>query len=351
MSDVFNHPWLCGLFGDPEVQALWSPTEQIAHYTAFEVALSHALEDVGRVPQGHGAAAAATLEASIIDPASLAGDVARDGIPIPALVRRWRAADPAHKDAIHAGATSQDVMDTALALTLQAVSDLLTRRLRNLDASLWDLDARFGDRLLMGRTRMQAALWIQIADRLRSWRVPLAAHADRLDAARAGVERLQLGGAVGTRHSFGDQGQAIANTMAARLRLSAPDHAWHNERGGIVHYAACLAGLSGALGKMGQDIVLMAQQGLDDIRIAGGGGSSAMPHKSNPVLAELLVTLARLNAGSLSGMHHALIHEQERSGAAWMLEWALLPQMTLATGRAITAAHALCDGIEDMGAA
>ena len=93
----------------------------------------------------------------------------------------------------------------------------------------------------------------------------------------------------------------------------------------------------------------MAQQGLDDIRIAGGGGSSAMPHKSNPVLAELLVTLARLNAGSLSGMQHALIHEQERSGAAWMLEWALLPQMTLATGRAVTAAQALCNGIENMG--
>lgn len=349
MSDVFNHPWMGSLFGDPEVQALWSPEAQLVHYTAFEMALSHALEDVGRVPLGHGAAAAATLENTIIDPASLAGDVARDGLPIPALVRRWRAADPAHQDALHTGATSQDVMDTALALTLRAVSDLLARRLRSLDATLRDLDTRFGDRPLMGRTRMQAALSIRVTDRLRSWRGPLAAQAHRLDAARAGVERLQLGGAVGTRHGFGDQGQAIANAMATRLSLSAPDHAWHSDRGGVVHYAACIAGLSGVLGKVGQDIALMAQQGIDDMRIAGGGGSSAMPHKSNPVLAELLVTLARLNAGSLSGMQHALIHEQERSGAAWMLEWALLPQMTLATGRAVTAAQALCNGVESMG--
>ena len=349
MSDVFTHPWLGSLFGDPEIQALWSPEAQLAHYTAFEVALAHAQEAAGRVPPGHGAAAAASLEASTIDPASLAGDVARDGLPIPALVRRWRAADPDHKDAIHTGATSQDVMDTALALTLRAVSDLLARRLGALDTTLGDLDARFGNRPLMGRTRMQAALPIRVADRLAGWRAPVAAQANRLGSARAGVERVQLGGAVGTRHGFGETGQAIAEAMAARLGLSAPDHAWHNDRGGVVHYAACLAGIAGTLGKMGQDIALMAQQGLDEIRIAGGGGSSAMPHKSNPVLAELLVTLARLNAGSLSGMQHALIHEQERSGAAWMLEWALLPQMTLATGRAVTAAQALADRIEDMG--
>ncbi len=351
MSDVFTHPWLGGLFGDTEMQALWSPEAQLAHYTAFEVALSHALETAGRVPQGHGAAAAATLEASVIDPASLAKDVAHDGLPIPALVRRWRAADPVHKDALHTGATSQDVMDTALALTLRAVSSLLARRLGTLDVALGNLDVRFGDRPLMGRTRMQAALPIRVADRLSAWRASLAAQAHRLDASRAGVERLQLGGAVGTRHGFGDKGQAIAEAMAARLDLSGSDHVWHSDRGGVAHYAACLAGLSGTLGKMGQDIALMAQQGLDDIRIAGGGGSSAMPHKSNPVLAELLVTLARMNAGSLSGMQHALIHEQERSGAAWMLEWALLPQMTLATGRAVTAAQALCDQIVDMGGA
>ena len=351
MSDVFTHPWLGGLFGDAEMQALWSPEAQLAHYTAFEVALAHALEAAGRVPPGHGAAAAATLEACVIDPASLAEDVAHDGLPIPALVRRWRAADPAHKDAIHYGATSQDVMDTALALTLKSVSDLLAQRLGTLDGALGGLEERFGDRPLMGRTRMQAALPIRVADRLRDWHAPLAAQAHRLDAARAGVERLQLGGAVGTRHGFGDKGQAIAEAMAARLDLSGSDHAWHSDRGGVAHYAACLAGLSGTLGKMGQDIALMAQQGLDDIRIAGGGGSSAMPHKSNPVLAELLVTLARMNAGSLSGMQHALIHEQERSGAAWMLEWALLPQMTLATGRAVTAAQALCDQIVDMGGA
>ena len=88
----------------------------------------------------------------------------------------------------------------------------------------------------------------------------------------------------------------------------------------------------------------------NEIGLAGGGGSSAMPHKANPVLAELLVTLARFNATQVAGIHHALVHEQERSGAAWMLEWMILPQMTMATGRALTAARSLCGQITQIGA-
>lgn len=98
-----------------------------------------------------------------------------------------------------------------------------------------------------------------------------------------------------------------------------------------------------------ESIALMAQQGVDAIALSGGGGSSAMPHKSNPVLAELLITLARFNATQLSAMHHSLVHEQERSGAAWMLEWMVLPQMAMATGSATLAAKDLCKKIRQIG--
>lgn len=100
---------------------------------------------------------------------------------------------------------------------------------------------------------------------------------------------------------------------------------------------------------MGQDILLMSQQGIDEISLRSGGSSSAMQHKKNPVLAELLVTLARFNAVQVGGMHHAMIHEQERSGSAWMLEWMILPQMAMATGRALSAAIEVCQSIESMG--
>ena len=93
----------------------------------------------------------------------------------------------------------------------------------------------------------------------------------------------------------------------------------------------------------------MAQQGIEDVNLDGGGGSSAMPHKQNPVLAELLVSNARFNATQLSGMHHALIHEQERSGAAWVLEWMILPQMAQATARSLAVALEISTQITRVG--
>ena len=94
----------------------------------------------------------------------------------------------------------------------------------------------------------------------------------------------------------------------------------------------------------------MAQQGLDEIKLSGGGGSSAMPHKQNPILAELLVTLARFNATQISGMHQALVHEQERSGSAWALEWMILPAMLHCTTRGLSAAQELLAQVETIGA-
>ena len=120
-------------------------------------------------------------------------------------------------------------------------------------------------------------------------------------------------------------------------------------REGIADYANLLSLVTGSLGKMGQDVALMAQQGLDEITLTGGGGSSAMPHKQNPVSAELLVTLARFNAVQLSALHLAMVHEQERSGSAWTLEWMVLPQMLAATARALAVAQDMTQRITRIG--
>lgn len=108
--------------------------------------------------------------------------------------------------------------------------------------------------------------------------------------------------------------------------------------------------LTAALGKMGIDISLMAQNELSEITLSGGGGSSALPHKQNPIRAEALVTLTHFNATLISGMHHSLVHEQERSGAAWTLEWMLLPQMIVAAGGATRNAFELLNSITAIGA-
>ena len=347
-SAVFDHPWLGGLFGDAEAQGLWSATAQLDHFRAFEAALAQALDAEGLVAEGLGPKAVFAISTTQIDLDRLSRGTARDGIPIPDFVQQLREASPDCAAAIHAGATSQDVMDTALSLTLVATNDLLARRITTLVSLLDDLTSTFGGGPLMARTRMQAALPVTVGDRIASWQRPLAAVQTRLTHQRTLLGRLQLGGAVGTRDAYGDKGDAIAARMAQSLSLTDLG-VWHSDRSHVGDFANQLSLLSGVLGKMGQDMALMAQQGVDEITLSGGGGSSAMAHKSNPVLAELLVTLARFNATQVAAMHQALVHEQERSGAAWMLEWMVLPQMAVASARATAAATDLCGQITGMG--
>ena len=197
--------------------------------------------------------------------------------------------------------------------------------------------------------RMQAAMPMRFAERLATWSQPVARHALRLYRLRPEIGVLSLGGAVGDRAALADDANAIAAEMAAGLGLYNPPKAQHAMRDHIADYANLLSLVTGSLGKMGQDICLMAQQGIEEISLQGGGGSSAMPHKHNPILAELLISNARFNATQLAGMHHALIHEHERSGAAWVLEWMILPQMAAVTARSLSAAQDLCARITRIG--
>ena len=348
MTGAFDHPWLGGLLGDAEAAAIWAPERQLGHMLAFEAALSRALGASGAVDAGSAERAARAIEGVSVAPEDLREGTARDGVPVPALVRRLRDAAGADAAAVHMGATSQDVIDTALALALQDAADLARDRLAALEDALAGLEARFGDARMVGRTRMQAALPIRAATRIQAWRAPLADHRARLDASRPRVERLQLGGPVGDRKAFGAHGPAIVGHIAAALGLRGADP-WHARRDGVVEHGHVMAGVAGTLGKMGQDVCLMAQQGVDEIALAGGGGSSAMAHKSNPVAAEALVALARYAAGQAGLLGQAAVHEQERSGAAWTLEWLVLPDLSRSALRALSAALELCRAVECIG--
>ena len=349
MTSPFDHPWLGGLFGDQEAADIWAPQRTIAHMLAFEAAYTRALGKVGKVDQALADQVAQQIAAFKPDMADLRDGAAKDGVVVPALVTQLKDAIQPNTDSIHTGTTSQDVIDTALALTLRDFSDLLDVRLAALTSAFDVLADRFGDRPMMGRTRMQAALPIKVSDRLVTWSQPIAVHRKRLASLRPEVARLQLGGAAGDRAALAPNAAQISREMAAELGLQNPPTAWHSMRADIADYANLLSLISGALGKFGQDICLMAQQGVDEVTLRSGGGSSAMPHKQNPILAELLVTLARFNATQVSGMHHALIHEQERSGAAWALEWMILPQMAQTTARSLSAATQLCEKITSIG--
>ncbi|MBB3424301.1 3-carboxy-cis,cis-muconate cycloisomerase [Rhizobium sp. BK312] len=341
----FDHPFLSGLLGDEEIAAYFSAKADIRAMLSFEAALAQVEGRHGLIPQEVAAHIAKVCADFEPDLQSLRRATTSDGVVVPDLVRQLRKAvgEDAGKH-VHFGATSQDVIDTSLMLRLKAAAFILSSRLFAVSSALTKLDERFGSNRLMGRTRMQAAIAITVSDRLRAWRHPLDQYRDRLTQESF---PLQFGGAAGTLEKFGPRAAEIRSLLAQALGLT-DEPQWQSQRGRIAELAGLLSMISGSLGKIGQDVALLAQAG-EEIELAGGGGSSAMPHKQNPVAAETLVTLARFNAVQLSGIHQSLVHEQERSGAAWTLEWLLLPPMVVATAASLRHALQLAGSVKRLG--
>lgn len=337
---------LQGLLGDTEAAGLFTGEAEIEAIVAFEVALARAEAAQGVIAPEAASAIAAMAERLRPDFSALSAGTARDGVVVPALLEQMRVLLPAgHRAALHFGATSQDAIDTGLALRLKQLAALLDRRAEALLAALDALAARDGALTVMGHTRMQAAIPVPAARKIAAWRDPLARNRARLAAAAGEVAFVSFGGAAGTLEKLGGQGGAVTAHLAAALDLAAPERPRHSERDAVAAFADALSLLTGGLGKLGQDVALMAQSEAGEVKLASGGGSSAMPHKVNPVGAETLVALARLNATLVSAMHHALVHENERSGAAWTLEWMVLPQMAVAAAAALRTALDLLSGL------
>lgn len=336
------HSLLDRLVGDAEIARHFSAEAEIDAIVAFEVALAKAQAAAGVIADGAAAAIAGAFGAFSPDFDALSAGTARDGVVVPALLEQMRVLLPQeYRAALHFGATSQDAIDTGLALRLKQVAGLLDARIATLLAALDALMARDGGIEVMAHTRMQAAIAVPAARKIASWRDPLERCRVRLRSALDAVAVVSFGGAAGTLEKLGGKGEAVTDRLAASLGLSAPARPRHSERDGIADFASALSLLTGVLGKLGQDVALMAQSEVGEVKLASGGGSSAMPHKVNPVGAETLVALARLNATLVSAMHHALMHENERSGAAWTLEWMVLPQMAVAAGASLRTASDL----------
>jgi len=344
-TSPFDHPFLSGLLGDTEIASYFSAEADIRAILSFEAALARAEATHGIIPAEAARAIGKTCADFTADMESLKIATARDGVVIPDLVRQLRqdAGEEAGKH-LHFGATSQDAIDTSLMLRVKSVTFLFSGRLHIIVTGLAALERQFGANRLMGHTRMQAAIPITAADRIAAWRAPLETYRDRLTEQAFPV---QFGGAAGTLEKLGAEASVVRASLAQELGLT-DEPQWQSRRSCIADLANLYSMISGSLGKFGQDIALLAEAGAE-IELAGGGTSSAMAHKQNPVAAETLVALARFNATQLSAIHHSLVHEQERSGAAWTLEWLVLPQMVMATAASLRLATELTGNIKRLG--
>ncbi len=336
------------LLCDDEIAARFDDAAVINSWLRVEGALAAAQGELGLIPEDSARAIASACDGVEIDPAALASGTGRDGIPIPALVDALRSAigDPAHANYLHFGATTQDIMDTGLVLRLGEVCDIVDARLVLLLQALADLAERHAELPLAARTRRMPATPTSFGAVVAAWGAPLLGQRQALAQLRPRLLRASLGGASGNSAALGPRAAELRDAFAGELGLDAGDGCWHSDRAPLAEFASCLSRINGLLAKMAEDCLLGAAPEVGELRFAGGGGSSTMPHKQNPVQAETLASLFQFAVALDGAMTQALLHRQQRDGAAWMLEWHALPQLCIACGRALELAAELLAGLE-----
>jgi 3-carboxy-cis,cis-muconate cycloisomerase len=261
------------------------------------------------------------------------------GNPVEPLVRalRERAGPEAHR-----GATSQDILDTAAMLVAGDAVALIRGEVDGAAAECGRLAETHRSTPVAARTLLQQAVPTTFGYRAARWLAALLDARERLDGVRF---LAQLGGAAGTLAAFGDEGLEVQSRFAAELGLEEPLVTWHADRGPIAALAGALGAVASASGKIGLDVVLLAQTEVAEVRETAGGGSSTMPHKRNParaVLARACARLAHANAALLSSGEH----EQERAAGSWQAEWPALSAALAFTGGAAAAARDSLAGLE-----
>jgi 3-carboxy-cis,cis-muconate cycloisomerase len=303
---------------------------------ATEAALARAAARVGLVPTTAADAVTATsADPARLDLATVVAKAADAGNPVPPLVRVLQdAVGERDAVAVHVGATSQDILDTALVLVARDAIAAIDADLVAAAEAAAGLTVAHRDDVVMGRTLMQQALPTTFGLKAAGWLAGLDGARLRLAEAVAALP-VQYGGAAGTLAASGGSGIALRTAFAAELGLADTPVAWHTVRLPIADLAGALGAAAGVVATIAVDIVLMAQTEVGEVSEGGArGGSSAMPHKANPVAAISARACARRAPGLVATLFGAMEQELERSAGAWHSEWPALTELLTTVGSA-----------------
>jgi 3-carboxy-cis,cis-muconate cycloisomerase len=324
------------MFGTPAMRAIFGDEAFLARCIDVEAALARTQGRLGIIPAEAGEAitrAASTFANGerALDLTRLKRETENVGYPILALVRQLaeRAGDFGRY--IHWGATTQDIMDTAVVLQIRAGLALLEEDLTAICGHLAELARRYRDTPMAGRTHLQHALPVTFGYKAAVWLSALDRHADRLKELRPRVLVVQFGGAAGTLASLGAGGESLQTRaeLARELALGDPLITWHVTRDSIAETVQALALLLGSLGKIALDVMLMSATEFGEAAepfIAGRGSSSTMPQKRNPISCELILAAAKVLRQQAGLVLDALVTDFERATGPWHVEWVAVPE-------------------------
>jgi 3-carboxy-cis,cis-muconate cycloisomerase len=336
------------LFATAAMRDVFSDQARLAAMLEAEAALARVQAQLGLVPEGL-APAIEAIRADSLDVAALGEQTALSGVPTIPFVRAVQARLPKEFErAFHKGATTQDILDTALVLQVRAALALVTADLDTIMTGLAGLAAAHRTTPCVGRTYGQHAAPLSFGFKVAVWLAGVAEVAERLPELRSRLLVASLGGPVGTLAGLGKHGPAVADGFAQALGLAATPIAWHTRRARIAEAGAWLATLMGALAKMATDIVNLASTEVAEVAepwVPGRGGSSAMPHKRNPVSCTVILAAASAAKGHVTTLLDAMTSAHERPPGLWHAEWHALPALFGLASGALHEAATLARGL------
>lgn len=317
-------------FSTDELAVVYSPQSTVAAILEFEAALAMALAEAGIAPLEEAEAVVAACQVGVSDPEAVLDSTWMTGTPIIALRDAVGAGD-----LFHHGATTQDAIDTGQMVQARQALDLLDGRLASIADRLRDLTAEHRDQPHMGRTFLQDARPTTFGFRTATWLDPVLGHIEALRDQRANLP-IQLGGPVGAREAYGEAGTRVAEAVAARLGLRAPDISWHGNRSIVLALAQAAQRAAATMAKIGTDIALLSSSAVGEVSVRSGG-SSSMPGKANPLDSIRARAAASACAGAVGMLTGAPPHELDRAVGGWHVEWVALPMALQAADAAVEA--------------
>jgi 3-carboxy-cis,cis-muconate cycloisomerase len=347
MPDIFER-----FLATPEAVDCFGERSFVQAMLDFEAALAHASASVGLIPADAAPAIAAVCKAELLDlDAIISESGAAGSLAIPLVKKLTEAVALLNKDAaryVHWGATSQDVIDTAMALVTKRALAMIDGELGRICFSLAAIARAHRETPVLARTLMQAAQVTSFGLKAANWLAPIARSRWALRELIPHSMCLQLGGAVGTRSALGSHADDIAKKMAVRLDLTNTKTAWHTQRDRWLRMGSEIGILCGSLGKIAHDISLMSQSEIGEVAeatAAGRGGSSAMPHKKNPVGAMVALAAAQRAPQRVAAMLAGMTQEHERGLGNWQAELAEWAGLLVSAQGAASAMANVCSGL------
>jgi 3-carboxy-cis,cis-muconate cycloisomerase len=336
------------LFATDAIREVFSDRSRVAKMLRAEAALARAQAGLDLAPREL-ADAIAALSPGDLDLAELGRETAIAGVPTIPFIKAVREKLPGELErAFHKGATTQDIVDTALVLQMRDGLKLIEGALAQIIKGLARLSRAHRATPCVGRTYGQHAVPLTFGYKVAVWATGIADSAAELPALRARVLAASLGGPVGTLATFGDKGPALLEGFARELDLTAPPIAWHALRGRMAETGAWIAVMIGALAKMATDVVHLMSTEVGEVaepHVPGRGGSSAMPHKRNPVGSTVIIAAHEAAKGHVATLLDAMAVSHERPPGLWHAEWLALPQLFGLASGALREAVAIAEGL------